>query len=64
MVTRQEKRGDELKNQMMAHQADLMNLWIRELDEAWRSIPAISVSEGNEENNVNSGGETAVEESA
>ena len=61
MVTRQEKRGDELKNQMMAHQADLMNLWIRELDEAWHSIPSISVSEGNEEN---SSGETAVEENA
>ena len=57
MVTRQEKRGDELKNQMMAHQADLMNLWIRELDEAWRSIP--SISEGNEENSG-----SAVEESA
>ena len=60
MVTRQEKRGDELKNQMMAHQADLMNLWIRELDEAWHSIPSISVTEGN---SINSG-ETAVEESA
>ena len=57
MVTRQEKRGDELKNQMMAHQTDLMNLWIRELDEAWRSIP--SISEGNEENSG-----SAVEESA